>query len=321
MTFIVTFAIIVVNIKKGKNMGKIKRNKVESRDLVMYHNNFHKINISKLGSLENNLLFDIFKQLSFKDEIEFTMDKLSRMICSNNVVQNYERTQKVVENLHKDFFGLNFKLIYPRKISYIHMFSTMDLNYTDDTNTKLVSMSIKVNPDFKYLLQTITKQFTAFSLVHFKSIRSKYSKTLFRMLSQYSSTGIWVISYNEFRELLGVPSEYDFKYVNNKVIKPSVEEVSQFINGITYSVERERIDGKLVHTNITFKFQKFQNNGEYVGTLDKRINKNRRILVTYEVKRIVEKEDGNDTTDLDNKISSIRKRQDKDIERIVRCTK
>lgn len=296
-------------------MSKIKRNKVESRDLVMYHNNFHKINISRLGTLENNLLFDIFKQLSFKDEIEFTLDKLSRMICSNNVVQNYERTQKVVENLHKDFFGLNFKIIYPRKISYIHMFSTMDLNYTDDTNTKLVSMSIKVNPDFKYLLKTITKQFTAFSLVHFKSIRSKYSKTLFRMLSQYSSTGILIIGYNEFRELFGVPSEYDFKQLNAFIIKPSVEEVSQFIDGITYSVERQRIDGKLVHTNITFKFQKFQNNAEHIETLDKKIRKGRRILVTYEVKRTVEKEKGNDTTILDNKINVVRENQYKNIER------
>jgi plasmid replication initiation protein len=302
-------------------MPKVKRNKVESNDLVIYHNQFHRINISKLGSLENNLLFDIFKQLSFKDEIVFSLDRLSKMIYNNNIIPNSDRTQSIVESLHKDFFGLNFKIIYPKKISYIHMFSTMDLNYTDDTHKELVSMSIKVNPDFKYLLQDLSKQFTAFSLLHFKSIRSKYAKTIFRLLSQFSSTGMFRMAYDEFMELLGVPKTYDYKFINNKILKPSLKEVSQFIDGITYSVERERIDGKLTHTNITFKFQKFQNNGEYIGRLDSKINKQRNVLSTLDYRRIIDKEEGKDTNKLDEQINRLEQSQQKSLKRSVRCSK
>ena len=302
-------------------MPKVKRNKVESNDLVIYHNQFHRINISKLGSLENNLLFDIFKQLSFKDEIVFSLDRLSKMIYNNNIIPNSDRTQSIVESLHKDFFGLNFKIIYPRKISYIHMFSTMDLNYADDTHKELVSMSIKVNPDFKYLLQDLSKQFTAFSLLNFKAIRSKYAKTIFRLLSQFSSTGMFRMAYDEFRELLGVPTSYGFKEFSFFILKPSLKELSQFIDGITYSVERERIDGKLTHTNITFKFQKFQNNGEYIERLDSKIRKQRNVLTTIEYEKIVDKEEGKDTTKLDKRINSIEQSYHNSVKREVRCSK
>ena len=299
----------------------MRRNRVEPEELVMYHNNFHKMNISKLGSLENNLLFSIFKRLSYTDDIVFTIDDLTRMTHMNNKDNRNIRTQAITENLYKDFFSLNFKIIYPRRISYIHMFSTMSLDYEDDTNQKLVSLTIRVNPDLKYLLQDIKKQFTAFDLIQFKKLNSKYSKTLFRMLTQYSSTGTWRINFKEFKELLGIPETYKFKEINAFVLKPSVEEVSQFINGISYTVEKQRIDGKLVHTNITFKFQKFQNNAEHIESLDKEISRKTGILAVYECKRIVEKSNGNDTTELDKKISKVQEEQYEAIKRRIQCTK
>lgn len=302
-------------------MAKVKRNKVEPRDLVIYHNQFHKINISKLGSLENNLLFDIFKQLSFRDEIDFSLEQLSKMIYASSKIQEYERTQSIVESLHKDFFGLNFKIIYPKRISYIHMFSTMDLNYTDDTHKELVSMSIKVNPDFKYLLQDMSKQFTAFSLLQFKAIRSKYSKTIFRLLSQYSYTGMFRMQYDEFRELLGVPTAYSYREFNCFILKPSIKEISIYIKNIIYKVERERIDGILKHTYIEFRFDKFQNNADYIDKIENKISATNRTLATLKVKRIETKENGEDTSYLDNKIDEISKLQNRNIERLVKCSK
>lgn len=302
-------------------MGKIKRNNVEPRTLVMYHNNFHKINISKLGVLENNLLFDIFKRLSYTNEMVFTIKELNAMVYSNGRIAKSNVTQGIVEKLYEDFFCLNFKIIYPKKISYIHMFSTMDLNYADDTHKELVSISIKVNPDFKYLLQDIKEQFTAFNLIEFKKLNSKYSKTLFRLMTQYSYTGMLIMPFDEFKTILGVPETYDYKFINMRILKPCVEELSQFIDDITYSVKRERIDGKLTHTNITFKFQKFQNNGEYIERLDNKIRKQRNVLATLEYNRVVDKEEGKDTSELDERINSIEQSYSNNIKRKVRCSK
>lgn len=306
-------------IKKKKK--HIKRNSVEPKSLVMYHNNFHKINISNLSVLENNLLFDIFKRLSNTDEIIFSINELNCMIYSNGRIAKNCVTKEIVEKLYENFFCLNFKIIYPRMIEYIHMFSTMRLNYVDDTHKELVSMSIKVNPDFKYLLQDIKKQFTAFDLIEFKKLTSKYSKTLFRLITQYSYCGKFAIKFDEFKELLGIPESYEFKLINNRILKPSVIELENIINNLNYKVYREKIDGKIIHTSIVFLFDKFQNNAEYINRLNKNIEKQTNILSTLEYKRVVDKAEGKDTTELDKRISNIEQSNDRNIERKAKCSK
>lgn len=233
--------------------------------VVLYHNDFHKINISNLGALENNLLFSIFKKLSLTDEVSLDIHKLNDMIYERQRKLRVKEVKEVAENLYKNFFGLNFQIIYPKSVKFIHLFSTMELTYADEEKNELSGLNIKINPDFKYLLQEISYQFTAFSLLEFKSLKSRYSKTIFRLLSQYSGTGVWRINYNSFCELLGVPLYYNFALVNYRIIKPSVKEISQFIDNLKVRFIKERgDDGKLRVSVIEVKFKPFkaQKNGD-----------------------------------------------------------
>ena len=233
--------------------------------VVLYHNDFHKINISNLGALENNLLFSIFKKLSLTDEVSLDIHKLNDMIYERQRKLRVKEVKEVAENLYKNFFGLNFQIIYPKSVKFIHLFSTMELTYADEEKNELSGLNIKINPDFKYLLQEISYQFTAFSLLEFKSLKSRYSKTIFRLLSQYSGTGVWRINYNSFCKLLGVPLYYNFALVNYRIIKPSVKEISQFIDNLKVRFIKERgDDGKLRVSVIEVKFKPFkaQKNGD-----------------------------------------------------------
>jgi plasmid replication initiation protein len=227
--------------------------------VVLYHNDFHKINISNLGVLENNLLFSIFKKLSLTDEVSLDIHKLNDMIYERQRKIRVKEVKDIAENLYKNFFGLNFQIIYPKSVKFIHLFSTMELTYADEEKNELSGLNIKINPDFKYLLQEISYQFTAFSLLEFKSLKSRYSKTIFRLLSQYSGTGVWRINYNSFCGLLGVPLYYNFALVNYRIIKPSVKEISQFIDNLNVRFVKERgDDGKLRVSVIEFKFKPFK---------------------------------------------------------------
>ncbi|MGC6761907.1 replication initiation protein, partial [Escherichia coli] len=69
-------------------------------------------------------------------------------------------------------------------------------------------VEVRVNQDLDYIINGLTTEFSRFELSAFTSIRSTYAKTLFRLLMQYRSTGYYVVSIEDFRELLDIPEYY-----------------------------------------------------------------------------------------------------------------
>ncbi|MGX7058387.1 replication initiation protein [Vagococcus humatus] len=91
-------------------------------------------------------------------------------------------------------------------------------------------IEVKANSDFAYILNELTNEFTQFELQEFTSLKSSYSKTMYRLLKQYKSTGYYTVFVKDFRELLDIPVSYRMRDIDTRVFKPIEKELSQFFD-------------------------------------------------------------------------------------------
>ncbi|MEJ7147107.1 replication initiation protein, partial [Staphylococcus capitis] len=76
------------------------------------------------------------------------------------------------------------------------------------------------NPDLKFVLNDITRNFTKFELKELTNLKSSYSKTMFRLLKQYKHTGYLKLSMEDFRTRLDVSKSYQMCDITKRVLKP-----------------------------------------------------------------------------------------------------
>jgi len=120
----------------------------------------------------------------------------------------------------------------------------------EKTNT----LTVRVNPDFKFLLNELTKNFTQFELAEFTELSSKYSKTLYRLLKQYRSTGEYYVGVDELRRLLGCPEGYANKRFMQLIIAPAVKELQKDFPTLSCEAQRARTKGRPI-TGYHFMFE------------------------------------------------------------------
>ena len=98
-----------------------------------------------------------------------------------------------------------------------------------ETDWKTRKLLVAVNPRFSFLLNDLTSQFTRFELAEFTALKSSYAKETYRRLKQYRQTGVWKVSFEEFRRLLDVPKSYRTCDLNERVLKPIHAELGELL--------------------------------------------------------------------------------------------
>lgn len=140
------------------------------------------------------------------------------------------------------------KLITETEIIMFVLFPTFTINLNKQ------ELTIAVNEHFKFILNELIKNFTRFELKDFISLQSKYSKTLFRLLKQFKTTGILDISLNDFVIKMDIPTSYRIKDITNKIINPSLKELQNYFMNLQCTIKYEQKRGKPV-TGYIFTFK------------------------------------------------------------------
>lgn len=252
-------------------MNNKKNNRlVNHTNFVIYANKLNQVPLVNFNRLEQNLLFSIFKDIKNNDScLGFKWDvnelkSMSSLTEDEAKTLSNNRILDLCKSLETKFFNCAWKIILPMRTRYTHLFTNMDIVYLDKEKTIIDSLSIELNPSAIDIFRNLKNNFTSFELFQFKALKSSYSKSLFRFLSQYSSTGIYSVDYQEFRKLLGSPEAYNYALFNANVLKPSIKEVSKFFEGLKLDVIRHRDElGRLTPKTLVFKFKKIQNNFNY----------------------------------------------------------
>ncbi len=227
---------------------------------ITYHNNTNKVNLGKLSEREANLLFAIFQKL--KDQgntlIRFEPQDLKRML---NIDISNERLSEVVVKLWDSIKTADFWKISETETSIIQenymLFSRCKIELNKPSKD-LKYLEVQLNDNYQYLLNNLGMgQYTSFNLLEFQKIRGKYAKTLYRLLKQYKSTGILSVEWDQFRDLLNIPKDYDMRSVDNFVLKIAFKELRKIypFEHLSYKKERRNSHDKRKVTHIDFYFE------------------------------------------------------------------
>ena len=200
-------------------------------EIVKYNNKLNEIHFPGFSSSDYDLFMVICSKLKGQGTKEVRFEYTELRIMANytqtnnrdlfNSLQNKIRlmAQTVFEIRHGDLHSTVFPL-----------FSKFD---NDGNNGFLV---VSVSEESQYLLNDLTANFTRFELEEFVSLKTKYQKTLYRLLKQFRTTGDLTISADDFRMKLDIPKSYQSKDIVRKIIKPTVDALKEYIPDLDFVV-------------------------------------------------------------------------------------
>ncbi|MCD4917841.1 replication initiation protein [Enterococcus faecalis] len=211
-----------------------------TNEIVKYENRLNDIPLRNFSPVEMNLFFSIASRVRDKG--------------SNEVVINFNELKDLSKYNQK---GERF--IQDLSSAYDKLLSINAMNDDGDTLTKFVAfrkysivrseqvVKIAVNEDFKGLFNQLST-WTRFNLEQFVRLDSTYSKTMFRLLKQFRTTGFVYYSKEEFFHLLDIPETYWNKpsNVDTRVLKPIKEELTPIFRGLTIKKKYSKGRGKPV---------------------------------------------------------------------------
>ena len=193
-------------------------------EIVKYHNNFNSVALKNFNGVEIDLLMAICSKLKNEDinEIKLEFSDLRRMVNSKH--RGELRFIQNLEQMYKKLISLSIRIETEDKIINFVLFTKYEILKKQKT------ILIKINEEFKFLLNKFINNFTRFELNEFISLKSSYSKEIYRRLKQFKHTGIWKVRIDNFRKLLNIPEKYRIIDIDTRVLTPIQKELEQKYN-------------------------------------------------------------------------------------------
>ena len=168
-------------------------------EVVKYHNDMNSVAFRGFGKVELDLFFAICSKMrdEGKNEVEFTFRQI-RSLSQFKKTANEAFVNKL-KSTYQKLLALIFKEEKGSRTTYFTLFD----EFTIDTDKETISITIKEK--YFYILNGLTANFTRFELAEFVSLKSSYSKSLYRLLKQFRTTGYYEVPIEDFRRLLDIP--------------------------------------------------------------------------------------------------------------------
>jgi plasmid replication initiation protein len=128
------------------------------------------------------------------------------------------------------------------------------VRYHDDEGKVTLGFSPWVVP----YLTSLQKQFTSLKLSQIANLKSVYSIRILEFLTQFKSTGKFIIDLDRFKERLGIENEYNrFYNLKMRVIEPALKELRKKSNLV---IEWKPIKSGKTIKQLEFVFYEFLEN-------------------------------------------------------------
>lgn len=219
------------------------------KSLVIYKNDFNNLSLKGFNAVEIDLLLSIMSQLREKgtDLVILSFSDLRSLSRYEKNTAN-EPLIADLKSTYDKLLNLKFEIIADQKYIRFVFFT----HYVIDEKEKTVSVS--VNPDFKFLINDLSGNFTRLELEELTNLSSTYSKNMYRQLKQYRATGFATYTIEDFRRLLDVPESYSMGNVSQKVLKPIKKELKPYFHHL--KIDKVKGTGKdsrkIVRLNFSF---------------------------------------------------------------------
>ena len=219
------------------------------KNVVQYHNYLNALVFKEFNASDYDFLMYLCAQMKDQDvnTMTFSLSEIRTVTGYDYHISNANFIN-VIEKMNEKLMRITAKVRDGSKTIMFVLFPTF---VTDmETNT----LTVRVNPDFKFLLNELTKNFTQFELAEFTELSSKYSKTLYRLLKQFRSTGEYHVTIEELRKLLGCPEKLENRYMMRDIITPAVTELQKEFPCLKCEPVRARTKGRPI-TGYHFTFE------------------------------------------------------------------
>lgn len=219
--------------------------KVVANEIVKYNNRLNSIPLRRFKPKEMDLFFSIASRVYAKDtnEVEFSFEDLQEL---SRYGRHTERFVQDVQSTNQKLLQLTAAQDDGVTITGFVLFNSYVIDRKKET------LTIRVNPEFKGIFNELSN-WTRFALEQFASLKSGYSKTMFRLLKQFRTTGWRQLTMAEFRFLLDVPKSYKTGDIDKNVLKPIKAELPAMFEGLGIRKIRGGRGGKI--TGYSFEWQ------------------------------------------------------------------
>ncbi|MGL4357855.1 MAG: replication initiation protein, partial [Cetobacterium sp.] len=190
-------------------------------DLLKYHNHMNDVSFNGFSEKELNLFFSLIFLAKEKrvTKLIIPFSELKELAVGD---KNRERFLKNLENVNSKLIKLGHRVEIGNKI---HIFSLFNVFTIDQDTDELI---VQVNEIFSYMLNDLVGNFTKFDLIEFVSLKSAYSKNMFKLLKQWESARIKEFKINDFRDILNIPKGFTMSKINERVLNPILTELSEY---------------------------------------------------------------------------------------------
>lgn len=222
----------------------------KSKSLVVYKNEFNDVPLRNFTATEMDLLFSIMSQMRNRgvDTVKFDFHEL-KSLSKYNKETAIKSFVDDLESTYDKLIKLNIKIGDSKEWVKFVFFTKYKVSLEDQT------IEIKVNEEFKSLINEISGNFTKLELEEITSLKSSYSKNLYRLLKQYRATGYRLFTIEDFRELMDIPSSYKMGNIDQQVLKPSLQQLPDYFPNL--KVKKIKGSGKdsrkIKYLEFTFK--------------------------------------------------------------------
>ncbi len=196
---------------------------METKLELKHHKDFHKIQFQSLTTTQRNLTLALCYKLMNQESnlLEFDVKEIIEMTGykplkkGDNIYKHLEKTYDVLKNI-------TIKIDKNNGVKKFVLFTVFET--FEDTG----KVKIKVNSEYRYLLNQVTAPFTLQNLLEYSELKSNYSQLLYSLLKEWEKKKECIFTIEHFREELGIPDTYDFKEVTRRVLKQVMKDLPQY---------------------------------------------------------------------------------------------
>lgn len=213
-------------------------------------NEFNTVPLRNFTATELDLLTTMMTQMRDKglEVIEFDFADLKELSKYNKetAIKSFADD---LDSTYQKLISLNVKIGNDRQWTRFVLFT----EYTINLDTQKIK--IGTNPKFKHLINDYLElQYTQVELEEFVSLKSSYSKNLYRLLKQYRLSGKAFFNLEKFRMLMDIPESYKYGNVKQRVLNIAMKELKPFFKNLTLKERKGRGRDKRKVVKLEFYF-------------------------------------------------------------------
>ncbi|WP_173777057.1 replication initiation protein [Campylobacter lari] len=204
-------------------------------DIVKYNNDFNLLPMPELKAIQMDMFMAIISLTKEKKENTpflkkfFDPDKRKIIIPQKKFIElcrlkdnkmDYKEIFFAIDDCLKKL--CNFLISYQKDERTIYNFVCFE-------EASIIADEVHITLQSRFYDMIINKKFgfTAFELAEFAELSGKYTKTLYRLLKQFRTTGKAYFEWEEFCRIMKIPQDYRQSEVDKWVLKPAIKELTK----------------------------------------------------------------------------------------------